>query len=206
VKTERPTSNYGSEPYIRVRLTATRDYDSYLKFNVSGTGGQVSSATLWLYAYDGGADGGTLHVASNNYLNSTTPWTESGLTWDNAPGMGTLLDSAGSVADDSWVAFDVTSAITGDGTYSFGLSNQDGTSVFYYSKEAANFQPRLEIQTGSGAGVSSFGERSLSQPMVEQSHFEVEDPDELDTSLTTPTPEPTQTATEVTPEPTEAPT
>src|SRR5690606_8023235 len=156
VKTDRATSNYGSEPYVRVRQTASVDYDSYFKFNVSGTGGQVSAAVLRLYSYDGGPDGGTLYQASNNYLSSSTPWTESGLTWNNAPGpMGSALDSAGNVNDGSWVELNVTSAITGDGTYSFLLTSNDGNSVFYYSKEANSLRPELVIYTSGGPAPSA---------------------------------------------------
>jgi len=155
VKSERATSNYGTLDYVRVRETSAVDYDTYLKFAVSGTGGQVSSAILWLYSYDGSPDGGTIHMASNDYLGSNTPWTETGLTWSNAPGLGTPLYSAGNVDTNSWAAWDVTAAIQGDGTYSFGLSNHDGNSAFYYTKEAANFHPRLEITlSGAGAGFA----------------------------------------------------
>jgi len=189
VKTDRPTSNYGSEPYVRVRLTDSVDYDSYFKFNVSGTGGSVQSAILRLYSYDGGPDGGTLYTTSNNYLNSSTPWTESGLTWNNAPGLGTPLYSVGVVPDNSWAAWDVTSVITGDGTYSFALSNFNSNSVFYYSKEAASFKPYLALEIGGTTGTTAFMETDIAG---------------MRAALTEPlnTPEPTL---EITDEPTETP-
>ena len=191
VKSDKPTSSYGNEPYVRVRGSANNDYDSYFKFNVTGTGGNITAATLWIYTYDGGPDGGTIYRASNNYLGTSTAWTENGLNWNNAPGpMGAALDSAGNVADNSWVALDVTAAITGDGTYSFVLTNNDGNSVFYYSKEAADFRPRLEISTGSGL----MGLMLETAPSAAQRSFFVEDPD-------TPEPELTPEPTEVTPEP-----
>jgi len=167
VKTDRATANYGTQDYVRVRETSTVDYDTYFKFDVSGTGGQVTSATLWLYSYDGGPDGGTIYAASNNYLSSGTPWTETGLTWNNAPGMGTPLYSVGNVDTNSWAAWDVTAAIPGDGTYSFGLSNHDGNSVFYYTKEAANFQPYLEITLGgAAAGFAAQAAPMMAAPQI----------------------------------------
>ena len=182
VKTDRATANYGTLDYVRVRWTSTVDYDTYFKFDVSGTGGQVSRAILWLYSYDGGPDGGTIYTASNNYLGSSTPWTETGLTWNNAPGMGTPLYSVGNVNTNSWAAWDVTAVIPGDGTYSFGLSSNDGNSVFYYTKEAANFQPRLEITLGGAAtGFAAQAAPMMAAPMI------VEESD-LGTPLETPMP------------------
>mgnify|MGYP001339382378 CR=1 FL=1 len=182
VKTDRATANYGTLDYVRVRWTSTVDYDTYFKFDVSGTGGQVSRAILWLYSYDGGPDGGTIYTASNNYLGSSTPWTETGLTWNNAPGMGTPLYSVGNVNTNSWAAWDVTAVIPGDGTYSFGLSSNDGNSVFYYTKEAANFQPRLEITLGgAAAGFAAQAAPMMAAPMI------VEESD-LGTPLETPMP------------------
>lgn len=189
VKTDRPTSNYGSEPYVRVRLTDSVDYDSYFKFNVTGTGGSVQSAILRLYSYDGGPDGGTLYTTSNNYLNSSTPWTEGGLTWNNAPGIGTPLYSVSVVPDNSWAAWDVTSVITGDGIYSFALSNFNSNSVFYYSKEAASFKPYLALEIGGTVGTTAFTETDFAG---------------MRAAVTEPlsTPEPTL---EITDEPTETP-
>ncbi len=148
---------------------------------MSGTAAGLA-AILWLYSYDGGPDGGTIYTASNNYLGSSTPWTETGLTWNNAPGMGTPLYSVGNVNTNSWAAWDVTAVIPGDGTYSFGLSSNDGNSVFYYTKEAANFQPRLEITLGgAAAGFAAQAAPMMAAPMI------VEESD-LGTPLETPMP------------------
>ena len=191
VKSDKPNSSYGNETYVRLRGTANNDYDSYFKFNITGTGGQVSGAVLRLYSYDGGPDGGTIYRASNNYLNSSTPWAENGLNWTNAPGpTGAALDSAGNVPSNSWIELDVSAAITGDGTVSFVLTTNNSNSVFYYSKEAADFRPRLEISTGSGL----MGLMLETAPSAAQRSFFVEDPD-------TPEPELTPEPTEVTPEP-----
>ncbi|MGQ9850609.1 MAG: CBM96 family carbohydrate-binding protein, partial [Aggregatilineaceae bacterium] len=47
--------------------------------------------------------------------------------------------------------WDVTAAITGDGTYSFGLANASTNSVYYNSKEAADNRPELVIEVDTGA-------------------------------------------------------
>jgi hypothetical protein len=84
-------------------------------------------------------------------LGTSTPWTEIGLNYNNAPSLnGTLLSTVGSVTVGQVVEFDVTAAITGDGTYSFGLKNSSSTEVQYSSKEGST-KPELVIQFGLGA-------------------------------------------------------
>ncbi len=123
------------------------DYHSYLKFNVGGLSGPVRSAKLRLYVTDDSPDGGAIYSVSNNYAGTSTPWTESGLTWNNAPALsGTPLSKAGTVKVNTWVEFDVTSAIGGNGTYSFGMSSASTDSVIYASKEVAGRQPALVIE------------------------------------------------------------
>ena len=61
---------------------------SYLKFNISSIpiGATINSATLHLYQF-GADNGGNVKVSkvSNNYASSSTPWTEEGLNYNNAP-------------------------------------------------------------------------------------------------------------------------
>ena len=45
-----------------------------------------------------------------------------------------------------WVEFDVSAAVTGDGTYSFALTSDDKRSVTYSSREGAN-PPELILTT-----------------------------------------------------------
>ncbi len=144
-------NNYGTSSYLRVRLTSTEEYHSYLKFTVVGVSGTVTRATLRLYAYDGGPDAGRVYAVSNEYATGGA-WTELGITWNNAPTLsGTPLASAGAVDNNVWVEWDVTAAISGDGTYSFGLANSSTNSVYYNSKEAGVNTPELVIEVDTGA-------------------------------------------------------
>jgi len=145
VKTAFPTSNYGTVTNLRIN---NAPINSFLKFNVSGLTGTVQRATLRLYTYDGSNDGGSVFLVSNNYKGTTTPWTETGLTWNNAPALGTApIGAAGSVADNTWVEIDVTAAIQGNGIYSFGMSSTSSNSVYYNSREETTNQPVLVIET-----------------------------------------------------------
>jgi hypothetical protein len=154
VKLSSPTSSYGSATTLRQRVTSSDALRTYLKFNLTGVTGTVASAKLRLYVTDASNDGGSVYLVSNDYTGTTTPWTESGLKWSNAPAIeGAALRSAGAVALNNWVELDVTSAIVGNGTYSFGLKNNSSDVVSYSSKEGAN-APQLIIQAISGSPMT----------------------------------------------------
>jgi hypothetical protein len=150
VRSSTPTTNYGGITALRVRKSSSDELNAYLKFDVSGLSGFIQSATLRLYVTDASPDGGSLYLVSNNYQGTATPWLQSGLNWNNAPPIsGTALSSAGAVSLNQWVEFDVTSAIAGDGTYSFALKNNSSNAAYYSAKEGSN-KPELVIQIESG--------------------------------------------------------
>jgi hypothetical protein len=156
VSSSSPTSNAGTAGTLRGKLGSSEIYHSYLKFEVTGLSGVLVSAKLRLYVSDASPDGGSVYLASNNYNSSTTPWIESGLNWNNAPGMsGTALSSVGAVSVGQWVEFEVTSAIAGNGTYSFGLKTNNSDKVYYRAKEnGASTSPQLVIQAAAGSTAS----------------------------------------------------
>jgi len=155
-----PTKNYGTSSTVRARLSSSEINHGYLKFEIMGLSGTLLSAKLRLHVSNASVDGGSVHLASNNYLGSMTPWLENGLIWNNAPGVaGAALSSAGAVSIGQWVEFDVTPAIVGNGTYSFGLKNNNSDAVYYRAKENGTAtSPQLVIQSvSSGApSISSF--------------------------------------------------
>jgi hypothetical protein len=113
-----------------------------VRFQVSGLTGSVVSATLRLFCTDEAPDGGSVYGVS-------TSWTESGITWNNAPALsGTPLDSAGTVSANAWAEYDVTGHVTGDGTYAFGVSSGSENSAYFSAREGAN-PPQLVIVLGA---------------------------------------------------------
>jgi hypothetical protein len=104
-----------------------------------------------------------VYAVSNEYATGGA-WTELGITWNNAPLLsGTPLATAGAADNNVWVEWDVTAAITGDGTYSFGLANSSTNSVYYNSKEAGTNTPELVIEVNTGAPAPMM---LLSEPTV----------------------------------------
>jgi hypothetical protein len=145
VDQNKPTLNFGFSVSLNVKTQGKRIH-SYLKFEVFGLDGVVKSAKVRLYVGKASSGGGSISTVSNNYLNSTTPWTESGINWVNAPSpAGPALSTLGPVLGGTWVEFDVTPAVQGNGIYSFAITNAL-SSVFYNSKEAAGNRPVLAIE------------------------------------------------------------
>ena len=146
VKSAWADRSYGDQNHIRLRDHAS-GYRSYVKFDVNGIAEPVTRATLRLYVVDPSRDGGTVYSVSNMHQGTNTAWTQNELTWNNAPLLpSTYLDSVGEVFDGTWVEFDVTAAVSGNGTHSFGLSSASGNSVIYSSAEG-NCPPQLVIES-----------------------------------------------------------
>jgi PKD repeat protein len=134
-----PDTNSGAATTLRVYNTGDQ---SYLKFTVSGVTGPVSSVKLRLWVSDAS------NAAGNVYAVSDTTWSESTITWANRPPGPDLIANGGAAPLGTWVDFDLTGAVTGNGTYSFLLKNGSADLARYHSKEAAN-DPRLVVTFGS---------------------------------------------------------
>jgi parallel beta-helix repeat protein len=132
-----PTTNYGTQTTLRVDASpVTR---SYLKFDVTGITGAISSARLRVHANSSSAAGFHVHGAGD------TTWSESTLTYSNAPPFGAAAGSSGSFASGVYAGVDVTSLVTGNGTYTFVLSTSSTTAVSLASKESTE-QPQLVLE------------------------------------------------------------
>jgi hypothetical protein len=135
------STNYGSSTSLAVDTGKA----AYLRFTVSGLAGTVHAAKLRLYVTNGTGNGPAVFRTGNT-------WTEKGtgsITWKNRPApTGAVLDDKGKVAASAWVEFDVTPAVTGNGTVSFVLTGQSSDSFAAYSRENPGKAPQLVITTG----------------------------------------------------------
>jgi hypothetical protein len=136
-----PATNYGTS-FLRAEGGSDPDEETYLRFDVSGVSGTVTSARLRVHAYDGSVNGPAVYRAGS-------AWTETGITWSNraARASGTTDDKA-LIAANTWVEYDVTPFVTGNGTYSFVLATSSADRVDMYSREAASLRPRLVVSSG----------------------------------------------------------
>lgn len=130
-----PGINYAANTALRTDSSPLMR--SFLRFDVSGRAG-FSRVVLRVYAETANALGLDLRAVAD------TSWTETGLTWDNQPAVGPVLASSGPVAAGTWLTFDVTAAVTGDGPVSFALTSESATAIRLSSREGAN-PPQLVL-------------------------------------------------------------
>ncbi|MFQ5605522.1 MAG: DNRLRE domain-containing protein, partial [bacterium] len=144
VRSNRKLNNYGRRRDLRVRNSSTT-FHSFLKFDVTGLSGSILNAKVRLKVRNGSKDGGSIYAVTND-------WNEDNVTWESAPQFpGSSLSSAGKISSGDMVEFDVSSAISGNGTYSFGLKNNSSDIAKFSSKEGST-PPELIIETSSGGG------------------------------------------------------
>ena len=148
------TTNFGSAATLLVG--SSPQYHSYLLFDVEGVSGTISNATLRLYTNTSGS-GSSVHATG-------TSWTETGITYTNAPSYGATIATASSFAAGSWVAWDVTSFVTGNGLVAFALTSASKSAISFASREDAAHAPQLVVVSsgstpptvpGAPSGVSA---------------------------------------------------
>ncbi|HVL23350.1 MAG TPA: DNRLRE domain-containing protein [Thermomicrobiales bacterium] len=140
VQEANPTINYGTDPLLRADGGVDPDVETYLKFSVSGLSGAPTTAKIALFINEGGnagsVDGPALYSAPST-------WQETTITWNNRTTRGTTaFGDFGAVTAGSWVVYDVSSAITGNGEYTFVLATTSNDATDFDSRETAN-TPRL---------------------------------------------------------------
>jgi len=136
-----PGSNAGTDVALRVRQEVNGSYHTYLRFDLTSVTGPITSARLRLFATDGSNVAGIVFATSN-------AWGETTLNWTNKPAVvPTPITSTGTVANGAWAEFDLGSALTAGGVYSFALRSSSTNSCYYSSREGAN-PPELVITTG----------------------------------------------------------
>lgn len=141
-------ANYGNDTSLVVKKS-TIGYlrKSYLKFSLNNIG-NVKSAKLRLY----GTNEDATYAKVFAYGVNNDSWSESSITWNNAPGSITpLLDSESVNNVAKYYEFDVTnfvkSEFAGDKTASFVIKDTltQNKLVTFNSKENSKFPPQLVV-------------------------------------------------------------
>jgi hypothetical protein len=113
---------------------------AYLQFNVQGLpGNPITRARLLIYANNSSSVGIRAQAVADN------SWGERTMTYNTAPALGAILASSGAFATGNWVTLDVTSYITGNGTYSFGITTTSATAMGFQARESNSNGAQLII-------------------------------------------------------------
>ncbi len=133
-----PDSNYGSASTLR--LDASPDIHAYLRFVVSGLAGMsIARARLLLYANEDSSQGIQVQSVAED------TWAERMVTYSNAPTLGGVLANSDPFTAGSWVTIDLTPYITGEGSYSFGITTLSSSALTFPARESGTNSAQLVI-------------------------------------------------------------
>jgi hypothetical protein len=170
VVADQPDTNFGTQTQMTTRAPSSTKPEAvaYVKFTVSGLTQPPSGVQLQLYSYAQSSTGVQIYASGSN-------WTETGLTWNTAPGVGSsLAANMPNLVTNAYATADVSTTVTGNGTYTFAISTTSTLSKQFASREVAATPPRLMISTTSpdtvtatsGSGQSAEIGATYTQPLV----------------------------------------
>lgn len=145
-----PNRKVGDDPVLHAKAGAGTRLESYLRFQVSGVSGTVTSAKLKLYPVEPKVDATEVTTTTGG-----ATWGEGLTGWSNRPQptSGNLGPGVGKVTAGTTVTYDVTSVVRGDGEYNFRLASTSTDRTDFESREnVAGHAPVLEIVSGETTG------------------------------------------------------
>jgi len=167
-----PTTNYGADSSLYVRSNTGDNARSLFEFDLSSIppNRTITGAKLYLYVTGEGWSAQSYFPRNYDLYRVTSPWTESGVTWNNQPSYAGTYESrtivppgcsgwVGVTYNAVWVSFDCTDLVRGwySGAYpNYGMMLRDSvegdTIVFkrFHSGEYGN-HPYLLITFATGS-------------------------------------------------------
>ena len=141
VAASKPTKNFGTANLLRANARPTMI--TYLRFRVEGLTEPVISATLSLFSHGASTAGFDVHHVVDD------SWSETLLTFANAPPVGDSVASSGAYAGPAWVLADVSSAVQGNGVLSLAVTTSESAQLTFSSRETRGNGPLLSVVTGT---------------------------------------------------------
>jgi myo-inositol-hexaphosphate 3-phosphohydrolase len=144
VDSSQASSILGQETSMRVDGSPTRQ--AFLRFAVGGVAPyRIGQARLRLTVGAESAHASTQAGTVHRITNGT--WSETATRYSNRPAVdGPALATGGAAAVDAVVEFDVTAAVTTEGSYNFAIVTSSDDAVGYRTREAATGRPELVLR------------------------------------------------------------
>ena len=101
-----PAANYGSMPTLSAEAAPAVER-SYLRFDLGALSGPITQASLRLFSTSPSKEGVNIGAAAD------TAWSETAITYADAPAVGSAVASSGRINQGSWVSMDVTALVRG---------------------------------------------------------------------------------------------
>jgi hypothetical protein len=144
-----PGTNFATASWLTADNSPTRY--GYYKFNVTIPAGETITHV------DFNCWAGSANNRGLGLWTTSSGWSESTVTWNNAPMADFALPpsgTTGAVTKDAYNTADVTSAITGTGTFTLVGKTASNTGWSCASRENGNGHPTQLVITTSGGGGS----------------------------------------------------
>ncbi len=141
VSQDSPATNYGTTTTLQSDGGKGDAQIRYIRFTVKGTRDTIQDVKLRLFCTGNTMNGPAVYLADNNWIESGA----SGITWNKQPDLwSSEIDQRGAVASGTWVEYDVSSEVTGDGTYTFALVSDSAQGAAFSSREGS-MPPQLTV-------------------------------------------------------------
>jgi hypothetical protein len=142
VRSDQSGTNFGTSTQLASNGASTTTMISYLRFDVTGLAGPPASATLSYVSRSTGTTRTAVRLV-------TGTWSEDTLTYANRPAYGSAISSTAALTAGTWATADVSSVVTGNGSYSFALTTTATATRYADSRESAN-PPQLLVTDNAG--------------------------------------------------------
>jgi arylsulfatase A len=138
-----PTVNYDTATTMKVKDASSVDMQVLVKYTVDLGGETLQSAILQVPVTD------PAKYATNPqiYACADTSWTEGAVTWATRPAIGSLIDSKTGDFTTGPLEFDVTSQISGNGTYAFYIWSDNLSNPIWTIPSTGSQYVNLAITT-----------------------------------------------------------
>ena len=132
---------------------------------------------------DGTANGPAAYLADNTWTESGT----GGVTWNTQPALSSgAFDNKGALTTNTWVEYDVTALVTGNGTYTFALVADSTDGANFSSREGSN-PPQLVVTLGTGTPTAAATASPTSTPTASSTPSQTPTPTNTLAATNTPT-------------------
>src|SRR6266511_5184787 len=139
VTSTKPRTNYGGA--TRLKSESSPLVESYLRFDGGNVTGQITRATLWLYAFNGSNVGYAVHSVSD-------PWQETSISYANAPPISAnAIKSPSSYPSNTWTTVDVTGFVGATGSANLAVTSPSTNALSLASRESGASGPVLVVET-----------------------------------------------------------
>lgn len=144
VDSSAPTTKYGSSTSLRIDGSPT--VRSYLRFSLGNVSGQVTKATLLIWAKSSQSTGYDAFALAD----PTASWSESTISYSIAPALdATKVGSSGPVATNTWTSADVTPLASSGHTLNLAVATTNITALALASRESGATSPQLVVETSN---------------------------------------------------------